>query len=139
MSYPQTPYYFVCTRCDAKWFGNRPLARCPRCRRRCRSEEQIVPPWWRWNGAAEDLHQDRGALDQAVESPRIMVNVPKDVNMKELTTNQEQNQTTEDQQPMPENLSTNHEVDEERKLRRAYCEQLRRMACPGCGEGEPQF
>lgn len=131
------PFYFVCPRCDAKWFWNRRLARCPRCRRRCRSVERIFPPWWRWNGAADNQHRD--AIERAVESPRFMVNVPKDVNMKELTTNQEQKQTTEDQQPIPENPSTNHTVDEQRKLRRAYCEQLRRMACPGCGEGESQF
>ena len=59
--------------------------------------------------------------------------------MKELTSNQEQEQSAEDQVPMPEDSASTQEVDEQRKLRRAYCEQLRRMACPGCGEGEPLF
>jgi hypothetical protein len=27
----------------------------------------------------------------------------------------------------------------EAELRKAYLQQLRRMSCPGCGEGEPVF
>lgn len=61
------------------------------------------------------------------------------MNMKKLDTNPEQVQPAKDHEPMPESSFTNQEVDEQRKLRRAYCEQLRRMACPNCGDGEPQF
>lgn len=39
------PWYHVCERCNAKWFAIARRATCPRCERRSRSTERLVPPW----------------------------------------------------------------------------------------------
>ena len=38
-------WYFVCDRCDAKWFSLQQQAACPRCRATAASTERIIPPW----------------------------------------------------------------------------------------------
>ena len=40
-------WYFVCGRCEAKWFAPQPEVACPRCRQHCVSRERLVPPWSR--------------------------------------------------------------------------------------------
>jgi hypothetical protein len=39
------PFYFVCVRCEAKWFFARGSSACPRCSAMCESIEQLTPPW----------------------------------------------------------------------------------------------
>ena len=41
----RVPWYFVCARCNAKWFHSTEVVNCPRCGALCRSHEQITPPW----------------------------------------------------------------------------------------------
>jgi hypothetical protein len=41
----KSSFYHLCVRCDAKWFTEAALCRCPRCGKRCRSEVQLQPPW----------------------------------------------------------------------------------------------
>lgn len=41
----QRPFYHVCPRCNAKWFGREARMRCPRCGGRCASSERRMPPW----------------------------------------------------------------------------------------------
>jgi hypothetical protein len=38
-------WYFVCDRCNAKWFAAKKSMRCPRCGRRESSDEQFFFPW----------------------------------------------------------------------------------------------
>ena len=38
-------WYFVCNRCDAKWFSLQQRATCPRCRAIATSTERVIPPW----------------------------------------------------------------------------------------------
>ena len=40
-------WYFVCRRCNAKWFAKEANAGCPRCYLSARSTTQLVPPWHR--------------------------------------------------------------------------------------------
>ncbi len=42
-----SPFYFLCRRCEAKWFAAIARIRCPRCGKRCRSDVQASPPWLR--------------------------------------------------------------------------------------------
>lgn len=37
--------YFVCETCNAKWFCEPELRRCPRCGALAASRENIAPPW----------------------------------------------------------------------------------------------
>jgi predicted DNA-binding transcriptional regulator AlpA len=37
--------YFVCDRCDAKWFAHLSQSSCPRCQQIMVSNEQLEPPW----------------------------------------------------------------------------------------------
>lgn len=43
----QLAFYFVCRCCDAKWFAETNLSRCPRCQTQSVSNEAAVPPWWK--------------------------------------------------------------------------------------------
>jgi hypothetical protein len=38
-------FYFVCDRCNCKWFAACRVHRCPRCDKRCESREQRTAPW----------------------------------------------------------------------------------------------
>lgn len=38
-------WYFVCFRCDAKWFAEEQEMPCPRCCAVARSCERLTPPW----------------------------------------------------------------------------------------------
>lgn len=38
-------WYFVCDRCNAKWFSPIPNSDCPRCGRPSKSTTQAIPPW----------------------------------------------------------------------------------------------
>lgn len=40
-----TEWYFVCDRCDCKWFRSEPASLCPRCGTFRRSTERLIPPW----------------------------------------------------------------------------------------------
>lgn len=43
-------WYFVCDRCESKWFNAAPSSHCPRCGHAAVSSEQLVPPWQRKAG-----------------------------------------------------------------------------------------
>jgi len=43
----ETQWYFVCSRCGAKWFASARRCRCPRCCQTTVSGERLLPPWWR--------------------------------------------------------------------------------------------
>ena len=38
-------WYFVCPKCEAKWFALEQKMPCPRCSVEVRSRERITPPW----------------------------------------------------------------------------------------------
>ena len=38
-------WYFVCFRCNAKWFAEEQEMPCPRCCLTVRSRERLTPPW----------------------------------------------------------------------------------------------
>jgi hypothetical protein len=61
------PYYFVCVRCDAKWFARLPRVMCPRCEQWCSSREQRRPPWWKSSPGQAKSACDHGASHQAAE------------------------------------------------------------------------
>jgi len=44
---PDLPTYFVCSRCNVKWFARKQAMPCPRCFLKNRSEVRLAPPWWR--------------------------------------------------------------------------------------------
>lgn len=45
MNGDRTSWYFVCDRCNAKWFFAGQRIECPRCGLEQWSDEAIVPPW----------------------------------------------------------------------------------------------
>lgn len=104
-------WYHVCAGCDAKWFQSDAIAPCPRCCRRSESREQITPPW----------QVNAGAVPPGESNS--MTN---------------HNATTAGEGAASAEPAASDEVLQQ-QLRQAYREQLRRMACPGCGEGEPEF
>ena len=42
---PAKMFYFICHRCNAKWFAPGKTAACPRCAKHSKSTEQYDPPW----------------------------------------------------------------------------------------------
>lgn len=40
-----TEFYFVCDRCDCKWYRKEPASLCPRCCKFHRSSVKLTPPW----------------------------------------------------------------------------------------------
>jgi ribosomal protein L37E len=38
-------YYFVCLRCNSKWFAAVTKMNCPRCGKPCESKERLIPLW----------------------------------------------------------------------------------------------
>ena len=40
-------WYYVCTRCDAKWFAKQESIDCPRCGLTIHSTVRLTPPWLR--------------------------------------------------------------------------------------------
>lgn len=40
-------WYFVCLRCDAKFFARSRQVDCPRCRQSITSKEKLIPPWFK--------------------------------------------------------------------------------------------
>ena len=44
-SIADTPWYFVCNHCNAKWFSYKREENCPRCQATSRSWERLLPPW----------------------------------------------------------------------------------------------
>ena len=38
-------WYFVCARCEAKWFSRTKESTCPRCQLESTSSERLLPPW----------------------------------------------------------------------------------------------
>jgi hypothetical protein len=43
----ETQWYFVCARCNAKWFAPTQRCKCPRCLQTTVSGERLLPPWRR--------------------------------------------------------------------------------------------
>ena len=50
-------WYFVCPRCDAKWFALVRETLCPRCCARGRSRERLTPPWWSGSAGTQSPSQ----------------------------------------------------------------------------------
>jgi len=48
-------YYYVCERCEAKYFSRRRVEPCPRCRRLLTSRETLTPPWQTYRRPVADL------------------------------------------------------------------------------------
>jgi len=76
----RSTWYFVCSRCEAKWFGRRGQLACPRCGLVSVSKVQLGPPWQflRLNGTpgkeTEEIamaHRDAGS--QATGSSTILI------------------------------------------------------------------
>ncbi len=69
---PNRDWYFVCERCECKFFHKEQRVECPRCRQNLTSREQLEPPWRKrteWETAereADTLLRSRG-LDPAME------------------------------------------------------------------------
>lgn len=38
-------FYFLCVRCDTKWFASRGSCECPRCGLRSETNQQYEMPW----------------------------------------------------------------------------------------------
>lgn len=57
-------FYFLCSRCDCKWFAAQGGALCPRCGHECSTTEHYEVPWLtrKYNHASADgaLYADPG-------------------------------------------------------------------------------
>lgn len=104
-------WYHVCAHCNTKWFQADASACCPRCGQLTESGERMTPPW-------------QANADTAPAGKTSIV------------VNREGNAAVD------KTVTGGQAVDDEARqeqFRQAYREQLRRMSCPGCGEGEPEF
>ena len=52
-------FYYVCVRCEAKFFSPRQVEPCPRCGMTLNSRERLTPPW--------QTHA-KGSLDQKLRT-----------------------------------------------------------------------
>lgn len=50
-------WYFVCDRCDAKWFQPWNVGICPRCGQAAESRERMIPPWVQQRGPPEGTEE----------------------------------------------------------------------------------
>jgi hypothetical protein len=63
-------FYFVCSRCNAKWFAHTNHADCHRCGRLATSQELITPPWLQDRSAETiDLGELRATPKSFAETP----------------------------------------------------------------------
>ena len=59
-------YYFVCRRCNAKWFAVKRRVACPRCSAVAQSRERLRPPWRKPLTTITDLSQQSEASGHVV-------------------------------------------------------------------------
>lgn len=129
MTAPATSYYFVCRRCEAKWFAPLRKRRCPRCGKVGVSREQLTPPWHQRTAIAINPNINRAPLYPFQESN--MTPEPTNCTSAEIQPDSDQQISTPHLQPA--------DSDIQEEYRREHLAQLRRRACPGCGDGEPIF